>query len=108
MVHPSGEREISTPGYTAHYYFINPSTEQNENITGLYATEFSVADGESYLELTAYLGFPTFIKEMGSGCKYIAYPLRDGQQKNAYFILQNDIIILEGIMYGDDYTILLE
>ena len=103
---PSGEREISTPGYTSHYYFNTTLTEQNDSITGLYATKFSVVDGESYLELTAYLGFPTIIEDRAGTYKYIAYPLRNGQQKNAYFILQNDKIIWEGVMYGDDYTIL--
>jgi hypothetical protein len=103
---PSGETGTINPGYTARYYFNNPSAEQNDNLTGLYATEFSVADRESYLELTAYLGFPTVIKDMGDGYKFIAYSLRDGQQRHAYYILQNEIIIAEGVMYGSDYTLL--
>jgi hypothetical protein len=102
----TGEREITNPGVTVQYYFNSPSAKQNDNLTGLYATKFSVNDGESYLELTAYLGFPAVIKDMGNGYKYIAYPLREGQRRHAYFILQNNIIIAEGVMYGDDYTIL--
>ena len=65
-----------------------------------------MADGESYLELTAYLGFPSIIKDIGGGYKYIAYLLRDGQQRHAYFLLQNNKIVAEGVMYGDDYTVL--
>jgi hypothetical protein len=94
------------PGCTAYYYFNSPSAIADAGLTGLYATKFSVADGESYLELTSYLGFPDIIKGMGGGDKYIAYPLRDGQKKHAYFILHNDIVITDGVMYGDDYALL--
>ncbi|MCL1819509.1 MAG: copper amine oxidase N-terminal domain-containing protein [Oscillospiraceae bacterium] len=99
-------KTLNNPGCTAYYYFNSPLAEQNDNLNGLYATKFSVNDGESYLELIAYLGFPSVIKDMGNGYKYIAYPLREGQQRYAYFILRDEIIITEGVMYGTDYTTL--
>lgn len=94
------------PGDVVHYYFNSPLAKKNDNLVGLYATKQLVVDGESYLEVTSYLGFPDTINDMGGGYKYIAYRLRDGLQRHAYFILRDDVIIAEGVMYGDDYSIL--
>lgn len=100
--------EVDNPGYRAMYYFNNPTAETNDNLTGLYATRFVRATnyGETYDKIIESLGFPSTIKDMGGGNKYIAYLLREGQQRNAYFILHNDKVIEEGVMYGNDYTIL--
>jgi hypothetical protein len=95
-------------GYTALYYFDNPTAETNDNLTGLYATRFSRYNfsEKSYDFITEEFGFPPTIRVMGGGKKYIAYPLREGQQRHAYFILQDDKVVEEGLMYGNDYTIL--
>ncbi|MFD0711756.1 M56 family metallopeptidase [Paenibacillus sp. GCM10027626] len=95
-------------GYTAMYYFNNPIAETNDNLTGLYATRFvrGTTYGKTYGDITEQLGLPPTIKIMGDGDKYIAYPLREGQQRHAYFILHDDEVVEEGLMYGNDYTIL--
>ena len=105
---PTGEWEIDEPGYTAIYYFDSSRAKENDNLTGLYATRFIRPDndGETYDEITDVLGYPTVIKDMGGDNTYIAYTLIDGQQRNAYFILHNDVVVEEGVMYGNDYTIL--
>lgn len=103
---PSDDWEMDNSGYTAIYYFNNPSAEKNDNLTGLYATMIIEEDGENYDDLTAYLGYPTTTKDMGSGNTYIAYLLREGQQRNAYFILRNNKVIAQGVMYGNNYAIL--
>jgi hypothetical protein len=102
----TGGREINTPGYTAYYYFNYPPAVANHGLTGLYATKFTVADGETYLKIVSYLGFPSFEKDMGGGCKFMAYQLRDGQKRHAYYIMQNYIEIANGVIYGDDFRIL--
>lgn len=95
-------------GYTAMYYFDNPTAVSNDNLTGLYATRFIhyTFSGKTYGDITEEFGFPSTIKVMDNGDKYIAYPLREGQQRHAYFILQDDKVVEEGVMYGNDYTIL--
>jgi len=100
--------EIADPGNTAMYYFDSVTAEKNDNLTGLYATRFIHGDnyGKSYYDITEILGLPSAIKNMGSGDKYIAYALAEGQQKNAYFIFHNDKVIEEGVMYGNNYAIL--
>ena len=103
---PSGEMVIADPGQTAVYFFNNPQAKKNDGLTGLYATIFYEDDGEGYDDLVAFLGLPTIIKAMDNGDKYIAYLLRDGQQRNAYFILREDKVIAQGVMYGNDYTLL--
>ena len=97
---------VTDPEYSAMYYFNNPLAEKNDNLTGLYATKFVHADnyGKSYEDITKMLGLPSKIKDMGDGNKYMAYLLAEGQKRNAYFILQNNKVIEEGVMYGDDYT----
>ncbi|WP_312369313.1 hypothetical protein [Lachnoclostridium sp.] len=97
---------IDNPGHTVIYYFNNPIAEKNDNLSGLYATMFYTDNGESYKDLTAYLGLPTTIKDLGNGSTYIAYLLREGQQRNAYFILHDNKVIAQGVMYGNDYTTL--
>jgi beta-lactamase regulating signal transducer with metallopeptidase domain len=101
---PSGEWETDIPGYTEIYFFNSPLSEKNDSLTGLYAKIGYENYGETYEGLTVYLGEPDITKDIGGGNKYIAYHLREGQRKNAYFVLQSDKITAEGIMYGDDYT----
>ena len=98
----------TNPGYTAMYYFNSAAAEKNDKLTGLYATRFINGEnyGNSYEDITEVLGLPSTIKDMGSGNKYIAYSLSEGQQRNAYFILRLNKVIEEGVMYGNDYTIL--
>ena len=110
---PTGESEIANPGYTAMYYFGSLQDETNDNLagSGLYATRFIHADnyGKTYDEITNMLGHPSVIKAIGDGDgghTYIAYTLREGQQRHAYFVLYNDTIIEEGVMYGIDYSAL--
>jgi len=103
---PSDNWGIDNPGYTALYFFNNPLAEKNDNLTGLYATMFFESDGENFDDLTSYLGYPTTNRDMGSGNKYIAYSLREGQRRNAYFILHNNKVIAQGVMYGNGYEIL--
>ena len=108
---PSGESEIANPGYTAMYYFRSLQDEASDNLagSGLYATRFIHADnyGKTYGEITNMFGNPTVIKTNGDGDNtYIAYTLREGQQRHAYFVLHNDIVIEEGVMYGIDYSAL--
>ena len=92
-----GSRSLSA------YYFDSPAAAQNDDLTGLYATGFAVTNGETYDDLVSYLGKPDIFKTIGDGYTYIAYPLREGQQRNAYFILHNNKVFIEGVMYGDDY-----
>ncbi|MDR1135061.1 MAG: hypothetical protein LBL49_02620 [Clostridiales Family XIII bacterium] len=62
--------------------------------------------GESYDELIPYLGVPNITDDMGDGSTYMAYSLREGQGRNAYFILNDNKVISQGVMYGDDYAAL--
>lgn len=105
---PSIDLRDDDSEYTAIYYFDNPTAKTNDNLAGLFATKFvrGPAYGKTYADIMDELGLPSTIKVMGGGDKYITYPLREGQQRNAYFILHNEKVIEEGVMYGDDYTIL--
>ena len=78
----------------------------------IHATRFIKADnyGKSYDDITELLGNPSVIKDInqvndrGNKYIYIAYRLIEGQQRYAYFVLRNDKVIEEGVMYGDDYA----
>lgn len=96
------------PENTAIYYFNSAVAEKNDNLIGLYATRFIHGDnyGKTYEDIEEVLGLPSIIKNMGKGDKYIAYSLAEGQQKNAYFVLHKNKVIEEGVMYGNNYTIL--
>lgn len=106
-ISPDGPK--NDPENTASYYFNSATAEKNDNLTGLYATRFvhDENDGKTYEDITEVLGLPSIIKDMGGGNKYIAYALAEGQKRNAYFILHDDKVIEEGVMYGNDYTIVL-
>jgi beta-lactamase regulating signal transducer with metallopeptidase domain len=86
IISPAGEQEIKNPGYTVIYYFNSPLAEQNDNLSGLYATISYAPDWKNYGDLTTFLGYPGIVKDMGNGHIYIAYPLREGEQRNAFFI----------------------
>jgi hypothetical protein len=106
LQHASGDAEV-IPGTASVYYFDSPSAEQNDGLTGLYATMFLRNGEENYENLVVYFGEPALVKDLDGGLTYVAYPLKDGQRRNAYFILQNNVIIADGVMYGDDYAALL-
>ena len=96
------------PESTAVYYFDSPQAE-SDNLYGLYATKFICGDnyGKTYDDITELFGGPAVIKNMGGGNKYVAYPLAaEHKNTNAYFILHDDKVIEEGVMYGNDYTVL--
>lgn len=105
----SSDYSENDSGNRALYYFNSPIAEQNDNLTGLYATRFIYGEndvGKTYEDVIRVLGLPSTIKDLGSEKNYIAYALAEGQQRNAYFLFQKDKLIEEGVMYGTDYSIL--
>ena len=97
------------PENKAVYYFDSPQAERDVNLIGLYATRFIHHEnyGKTYDEVAEVLGYPSIFKDLDGGDKYMAYPLiAEYENINAYFILHNDKVIEEGIMYGDDYAML--
>ncbi len=95
-------------GYIALYYFDNPIAVTNDNLSGLYALRLVryVSSGMTYSDITEKLGLASTTRTLSNGDKYIAYQLRDGQQRHAYFVFHNDKVVEEGLMYGNDYTTL--
>ena len=90
--------EVEESRGAAKYYF--------KDSAGLYATSYHVTNGESYDDVVTYLGYPGITKKMDESNTYIAYQLREGQNRHAYFIIQDGRVIVEGVMFGDDYDII--
>ena len=96
------------PESIAIYYFGSPQAE-GDNLFGLYATRFIHADNykKTYDDITELFGDPAVNRNMSGDKRYIAYPLAaEHRDTNAYFVLHNNTVIEEGVMYGNDYTIL--
>lgn len=83
------------PDVHERYYF-NTKMELTRTLT---------EDGsdQTYNEVVSFLGVPSIEENMEDDAKYIAYALREGEDRWAYFIVQKDNIIASGIMYGNDY-----
>ncbi|MCL2323832.1 MAG: hypothetical protein FWC47_17210 [Oscillospiraceae bacterium] len=92
------------PRVYATFYFNDPDAIKNSNLTGLYAKKYLVNHGKSYDQVVELFGNPTVEKDIGDGGKYVAYSLREGQNRYAYFVLKDDKVIYEGTMYGNDYS----
>jgi len=103
---PSGEREILYPGSMEIYYFNSPLAVGDENLAGLYAKMSNESEWETYDELTAFFGKPDIVINVDDKKKYVAYHLDGEDLRFAYFIIQNNKIYAQGVMYGDDYITL--
>ena len=102
------------PQTVSMYYFSVEGTRYNaerglypDAETGLYATRFIRGDhfDLSGDDIMTMFGLPA-VTEKIAGKQYIAYALTE-EGEYAYFILQEDKVLEEGIMFGTDYSALI-